>query len=127
MAPRREGRILCGEPNLTVFWRTGWRLYMKTNTFQWGRTQLTRYVIAIACALLLAPGDAILLASQAQQTNPQESVKIPPDQLDALVSPIALFPDPLLSQTLVASTYPLEIIQLQQWLTRNSGLKDQAL
>jgi len=43
------------------------------------------------------------------------------------VAPIALYPDPLLAQTLAASTYPLEIIQLQQWLGRNSTLKDKAL
>ena len=36
-------------------------------------------------------------------------------------------PDPLLSQTLVASTYPLEIVQLQQWLAKNPNLKDKAL
>jgi hypothetical protein len=47
--------------------------------------------------------------------------------LDSLVAPIALYPDPLLAQTLAASTYPLELIQLQQWLARNSGLKDKAL
>src|SRR4051794_8780897 len=50
-----------------------------------------------------------------------------PDQLDALVAPIALYPDDLLTQTLVASTYPLEIIQLQQWLAKHKDLKDQAL
>ena len=49
------------------------------------------------------------------------------DQLDSLVAPVALYPDPLLSQTLVASTYPLEIVQLQQWLGQNKGLKDKAL
>jgi hypothetical protein len=48
---------------------------------------------------------------------------IPNDQLDSLVAPIALYPDPLLSQVLVASTYPLEIIQLQQWIQRNGSLK----
>jgi hypothetical protein len=53
--------------------------------------------------------------------------KIPADQLDALVAPIALYPDPLLAQTLAASTYPLEIVQLQQWLLKNPNLKDQAL
>ncbi len=52
---------------------------------------------------------------------------IPPDQLDSLVAPIALYPDALLAQTLVASTYPLEIIQLQQWLEKNPDLKDEAL
>src|SRR5204862_5447717 len=64
-----------------------------------------------------------------QQTPPQaeQNVRIPADQLDALVAPIALYPDPLLSQTLVASTYPLEIMQLQQWLEKNKNLKDKAL
>jgi len=53
--------------------------------------------------------------------------KIPDFQLDSLVAPIALYPDPLLSQALVASTYPLEIKQLQQFLYANPSLKDQAL
>ena len=43
------------------------------------------------------------------------------------MAPIALYPDPLLAQTLVASTYPLEIVQLQQWLAKNPDLKDKAL
>ena len=59
--------------------------------------------------------------------EPPPVEKIPPDQLDSLVAPIALFPDPLLAQTLAASTYPLEIIQLQQWMERNKNLKDKAL
>jgi hypothetical protein len=54
-------------------------------------------------------------------------VKLPPDQLDSLVAPIALYPDPLLAQTLVASTYPLELMQLQQWLGKHKDLKDKAL
>ena len=53
--------------------------------------------------------------------------KLLPEQLQPLVAPIALFPDALLAQTLVASTYPLEIIQLQQWLAKHPALKDQAL
>jgi hypothetical protein len=50
-----------------------------------------------------------------------------PEQLESLVAPIALYPDDLLAQTLVASTYPLEIVQLQQWLAKHPGLKDKAL
>lgn len=50
-----------------------------------------------------------------------------PDQLDALVAPVALYPDDLLAQTLAAATYPLEIIQLQQWMAKHPGLKDKAL
>src|SRR5499427_2740943 len=90
-----------------------------------------RYLLSLVCILALAPGETLAhmpapLASQ--PSSPQEqSVQIPPDQLDSLVAPIALYPDPLLAQVLAASTYPVEIIQLQQWLTKNPGLKDKAL
>ena len=58
---------------------------------------------------------------------PEPPAKLPPEQLDAMVAPIALYPDSLLAQTLVASTYPLEIIQLQQWMAKHPDLKDKAL
>ncbi len=93
----------------------------------------SRSLLAILCAALLAPGDTMLLAQAASPTTAQaapaaaEAPKLPPEQLDALVAPIALYPDPLLGQVLVASTYPLEIVQLQQWLAKNPGLKDKAL
>src|SRR5260370_40079893 len=60
-------------------------------------------------------------------TSTEQVSKMPNDQLDSLVAPIALYPDPLLAQVLAASTYPLEIIQLQQWLGKNKNLKDKAL
>src|SRR5437762_3354406 len=59
--------------------------------------------------------------------EPPPVEKIPPDQLDSLVAPIALYSDPLLAQTLAASTYPLEVIQLQQWMDRNMNLQGKAL
>jgi len=46
-----------------------------------------------------------------------------PAQLDDLVAPIALYPDQLLSQVLVACTYPLEVVEAQQWLQRNNTLR----
>ena len=60
-------------------------------------------------------------------TTDLSAPKIPNEQLDSLVAPIALYPDNLLALTLAASTYPLEIIQLQQWMGRNKTLKDKAL
>ena len=50
-----------------------------------------------------------------------------PDQLDNLVAPIALYPDSLLSQVLVAATYPLEVVEAQQWLQHNRNLQGQQL
>ena len=43
------------------------------------------------------------------------------------MAPIALYSDQLLAMTLAASTYPLEIIQLQQWMEQNKNLKGKAL
>src|SRR5438477_991777 len=89
-------------------------------------------VIAVmGLGLLSSVSSAFAQQAQSQvmttTTTEQESPKIPNEQLDSLVAPIALYPDPLLAQVLAASTYPLEIIQLQQWLANHKGLKDKAL
>ena len=87
-----------------------------------------RELAAVICIGALVPGNAV--AAQTQQSAPpaeQTAAKIPADQLDSLVAPIALYPDPMLSQTLVASTYPLEIVQLQQWLAQNKGMNEKQL
>jgi uncharacterized membrane protein YgcG len=55
------------------------------------------------------------------------SDKVAPAALEALVAPVALYPDPLLGQLLVAATYPLEIVQAQQWIARSTDLKGDAL
>lgn len=83
--------------------------------------------IAILCSAMLLPDPTPALHAAAPQAAVQTGTKIPNDQLDSLVAPIALYPDPLLAQTLAASTYPLEIIQLHQWLLKNKDLKDKAL
>jgi hypothetical protein len=90
-----------------------------------------RRLLVILCTIALMPGDTLAYVSSPQSAQASstgnEAAKIPPDQLDSLVAPIALYPDPLLAQCLAASTYPLELIQLQQWLGRNKNLKDKAL
>src|SRR5437868_8033414 len=78
---------------------------------------------------------SVALAQQAQSqemtttttSDTEQAPKLPNDQLNSLVAPIALYSDPLLAQTLAASTYPLEVIQLQQWMAKNPDLKDKAL
>jgi hypothetical protein len=84
----------------------------------------------VLCVAMLALGDtasyarpALTQDGQSDQTAP----KIPNDQLDSLVASIALYPDPLLAQVLAASTYPLEIVQLQQWMAQHKDLKGDAL
>ena len=51
------------------------------------------------------------------------------EQLDQLVAPIALYPDPLVAQILMAATYPLEIVEADRWLQvpANAALKGDPL
>ena len=90
----------------------------------------TQQFIAILCSVILLPCQSF--AWQDNQPAPsdnqqQQAPALSPDQLDSLVAPIALYPDPLLSQILVASTYPLEIVECARWFDSNSSLQGQAL
>src|ERR1700760_1599749 len=104
---------------------------MTKKTFASGSCwKVAQSCLAVLCSALLLPGDVILAAQTQEQkpaTTQEEVAKIPADQLDSLVAPVALYPDPMLAQVLAASTYPLEIVQLQQWLEKNKTLKDKAL
>jgi hypothetical protein len=98
------------------------------------RKELFHVVVAISFLGLFSPVYSQAPAQQAQSqvmntttSDTEQAPKLPNDQLDSLVAPIALYPDPLLAQTLAASTYPLEIIQLQQWMDRNKNLQGKAL
>ncbi|HUB31605.1 MAG TPA: DUF3300 domain-containing protein [Bryobacteraceae bacterium] len=97
---------------------------------------LGRQGLSILCAFLLilfpfgvpafAQYDAPPTATPAP-SQPPPAQMLTPDQLDDLVAPIALYPDPLLGQVLAASTYPLEIVEAEQWLQANRGLQGQQL
>jgi Protein of unknown function (DUF3300) len=50
-----------------------------------------------------------------------------PEEIDALIAPIALYPDSLLSQIFMASTYPLEVVEASRWAKQNKNLKGDAL
>lgn len=85
---------------------------------------------AILCAALLAAQNPYTFAQQAHPSGappaqPQKTYSS--EQLDSLVAPIALYPDPVVAQVLVASTYPLEVVEAGRWLKQNSNLKGQAL
>src|SRR5580698_5819808 len=57
----------------------------------------------------------------------QQQPAMPPQQLDNLVAPIALYPDPLLGEVLAASTYPLEVVEADQFVQQNGNLQGQDL
>jgi len=91
-------------------------------------TPTTRSFIA---ALLLAVLQ--IAAAYAQTPVPPPASDQPQQQLlkagelDQLVAPIALYPDTLLAEVLMASTYPLEVVQADRWATANKALKGDQL
>ena len=93
-------------------------------------TGVLRSSIAMLCVFFLLPGETFAFAASQPTLQAQSSAqgtKPSTDQLDSLVAPIALYPDPLLAQVLAASTYPLEVVLLQRWLETNKNLKDKEL
>lgn len=106
-----------------------------------GTVSAIQKAVAILCVLLLplsvgygqapagygqAPpgyGQAPAGSPQGWPAAQQAPPLLSPEQLDNLVAPVALYPDPLLGQVLAASTYPLEIMEAQQWLQHNRNLQ----
>src|SRR5262245_20782288 len=81
-----------------------------------------RHIITAFCGLLLLQASHSVFAQSGQPLQ-----LLSANQLNDLVAPIALYPDALISQVLVASTYPLELVQAEQWLQQQSGLKGSQL
>jgi hypothetical protein len=74
--------------------------------------------------LVSAPARAQNAATPAQAQTEQNLSK---GQIEQLVAPIALYPDPLLTQVLMASTYPLEVVEAARWSHDNAAVKGAAL
>jgi hypothetical protein len=88
--------------------------------------------LAQSLAFILFVAFAPVASAQTQPppapaSAPAQDVLLQPGEIDALLAPIALYPDTLVAQVLMAATYPLEVIQASRWLKENKGLKDDAL
>jgi hypothetical protein len=93
------------------------------------RTILTA---ALACAAGM-PNPSIAQVQSAPNSPAPASAAAPAqdllkaEQLDQLLAPIALYPDNLLAQTLMASTYPLEVVEASRWADDRKNLKGEQL
>ena len=81
---------------------------------------LIRTMTWILVLLMVAPPWVLAQGSGDEKKFKQE-------ELDQMLAPIALYPDELLSQVLMASTYPLEVVQADRWTKQNKNLKGDAL
>lgn len=93
----------------------------------------SRLLVALISTALAMPAAVPAVYAQdsnqapAQNASQAPAQKMSQAQLAALVAPIALYPDPLVAQVLMASTYPLEVAEAYNWQRDNSRLQGSAL
>src|SRR5437867_321091 len=86
---------------------------------------LTQVLVPLLSVSLVFAQETV---SMSQQDAPTPSRTFTQQELDQMLAPIALYPDSLLSQILMASTYPLEVVEAARWSRANPTLKgDQAV
>jgi hypothetical protein len=85
------------------------------------KRQFFEHALAWGMILLMALPPGVF----AQQSGAPATFK--QEELDQILAPVALYPDPLVSQILMASTYPLEVVQADRWAKQNTKLKGDAL
>jgi Protein of unknown function (DUF3300) len=95
------------------------------------RPKLQKAIAMASIALALGAGSLSLAQVPADSPSgapiQQPPSAISPQDLANLVAPIALYPDALLAQVLAACTYPLEVVEAQQWLQQNAALPSRQL
>jgi Protein of unknown function (DUF3300) len=78
---------------------------------------MTRTIAALSLGLALCVAG----------TAPGADAKFSQAQIEEMVAPIALYPDEVLSQMLIAATYPLEIVEADRWREKNPSLQGEDL
>src|SRR5215212_10815039 len=98
--------------------------------FRCGKILIALALMAMPVAVSAQTADnppAPSSSAQPSSQPPPSADLLKPEQLEALVAPIALYPDELLANVLAASTYPLEAVQADRWVKANKNLKGDAL
>src|SRR4029079_2179309 len=84
-------------------------------------------VLGLILAIWLAAGPAVLVAQAPEPQDAAQKQPFKPEELEQIVAPIALYPDSLLAQIFMASTYPLEIVQAARWSKEHPQVKGDAV
>jgi hypothetical protein len=81
---------------------------------KWVQTVASAVIVACLAASAAPAQDPA--ATPSDQAAPQAPPQFAPGQLDQELAPIALYPDPLLGQVLMAASYPVEVVEADRWL-----------
>lgn len=84
---------------------------------------IIRHILSAALIVGALAGAACSTTATAQTPR----AVVPQEELEQLLAPVALYPDALLTQILIAATYPLEVVQAARFIDRNPNLNDDAL
>jgi hypothetical protein len=85
---------------------------------------LTQLLVLLLSVSVAFPQQEMPMAPQPQQNAPMQGrPAFTQQELDQMLAPIALYPDSLLSQILMASTYPLEVVEAARWSKANPNTK----
>ena len=91
----------------------------RTRPTTWSDVRGRRRLLVAAFALFALPAIPSVFAQSDAKT-------FKPEELDQILAPIALYPDALLSQVVMASTYPLEVVEAARWSKANPAFKGDA-
>jgi hypothetical protein len=89
--------------------------------------QRSLIVLGLILAIWLAAGPTVLVAQAPAPQDAAQKQPFKPEELEQIVAPIALYPDSLLAQIFMASTYPLEIVQAARWSKEHPQVKGDAV
>jgi hypothetical protein len=95
---------------------------MKTSRFQLASAMVVSFLV-----MALASPDLLAQQPAASSTATTPPATFSQQDLDQLLAPIALYPDALVAQILLASSYPLEVVEAARWSKANPAIKDKAL
>ena len=85
------------------------------------------FLLALACLAVITTQAQAQAQAQGQGQSAPPAAEYSQDLLDSLLAPVALYPDELLAQVLMASTYPLDVVAAARFVQANRGLKGDAL
>ena len=91
------------------------------------RVTVYQMVMVLFLCVNLAVPPGLVAQGTREETAAEGAPAFRPEEIDQLLAPIALYPDELLAQVLVASTYPLEVVQAARFLQQNKELKGDKL
>ena len=118
-------RERCGADKVTVGDSMSDAMYRRSSA--WRTFALICTIVSYMALALLGPAHVVAQGAPPAPSPSGSGETFKQEQLDQMLAPIALYPDALLSQVLMASTYPLEIVEAARWLDQNKGLTGDAL